>query len=196
MARRDALPPPPPDDFCEDRPQLALVPMPAPNADSVLAAWADAPRKKERKVTWTLDSVISEVEEMIARAQSGEENVWEEARSKHMVGLLARCYRNVYGAPLSLSSQERARAMFAAANMLRVDFGGDAGEMVEYLRWGWQREQHRENERRAGRRPAQQAFTWTTFFCARFLLNDYRLGLARERDAEPSESGIRMVATR
>lgn len=112
--------------------------------------------------------------------QSGD---WSDALPRHLVVLHGMIHEHVYGvAPAESTGAEFAAAAVAAARMLKVDFGGDAQAMFEFIRWSWQREQDREEWRRQNHKEGGR-LDWRRQFCQRGILTDYRVDMARKRGA-------------
>lgn len=103
-------------------------------------------------------------------------------RPTHLVALWARCHGQVYGVePAELDAAAWRGAAFAAARLVRGEFGGSMEAAVEFLRWTWRREQWREDKAREERNARVGRIGWRLQFVARHLLTDYRLDRARRR---------------
>lgn len=141
-----------------------------------LGRWSEkAPRKKGGTIS---DGRIrAATAEVLDSMKSGD---WADARSVHFVALYAHLHEGVYGAPpAELSPSVRLRASGMAARLLEKHFGGDRGEMAEFMRWTWTREKSREKWRRDNDRPGGR-IGWRIQFNGA-LLDDYRVDIARTK---------------
>ena len=141
-----------------------------------LAAWAKPRRATTRVVVGELQSSLSEAAE---RMSSGD---WDGATAKHFVALWAVCHERVYGvsALRELDGMGWRSAVRAAANVLRAEFGSDAAQMAEYVRWCWVREQGREQWRRENG-ASRGRIEWRHQFAYGRLLSDWRVDVARRK---------------
>lgn len=115
---------------------------------------------------------LVEVDEMI---RSGD---WSGATAAHLVALYERMHEKCYGvAPAELGPTGCYDARNLAAGMMRREFSNDPTEMVQYMRWAWEREMEREEWRRKNGRDGGRVGVRLMFGGA--LLTDYRLHLAR-----------------
>jgi len=117
--------------------------------------------------------------DMKRMAESGE---WDGAGGLHLVVLYEFLHREVYGVEaLELDAKTRRMATSAAKSLTEKFFGGDYGATVSFMRWAWQREQGREEWRRANGREGGR-LGWPLQFSAR-LVSDYRLDGERKAGA-------------
>jgi len=134
----------PPDDLFDPTP----APRPKTLAAEELSDWVGRRKPKGSsgiaKSRW--DRIRTEASRMMA---SGD---WSDATASHLVALYASCHMRVYGieaTELEASAKERLAAAGVAARLLRAQFDDDAGEMADFIRWVWIRENGREKKRRA-----------------------------------------------
>jgi hypothetical protein len=181
--------PPPPEDFCNDEPQLKLV----PTAEDLLAVWSKLPKRRKSNTVWSMNKVLPEALAFVEAEKTAGSAAWANARGSHFVALHAWCYERVYKTTLSMSGVDRVNAGYMAGRMLRIDFNDDGAAMMGYLRWAWNEEEQREWAARtdAGRHAAAP-LSWYLLFASRDRLNRFRHA-SRERE---HESGVRMVAAR
>lgn len=87
-----------------------------------------------------LDGLLEDAEK---RASSGD---WEGASARSFVGLYALCHRLTYGVDASELEDRMTlqNATRAAARALHVHFADDKSEMVEFMKWVWERERGRD----------------------------------------------------
>lgn len=106
---------------------------------------------------------------------------WEDAIPRHFVAAYAILHEMVYGvAPAELTPVSRLRAARTASLCLQREFGDDAAEMADFLRWTWTREREREKWRRANGREGGRIGVYLQFGA---LVTDYRLAIARKAGA-------------
>jgi len=130
--------------------------------------------KPKRKRGVNVDRVRAELEIFLAADR------YETMKPIHLVALWARCHERVYGVvPSELAGDAWLAAASAAGKLVRVEFGGDMGNAVEFLRWTWRREQGREIVARKRKDDRVSRIGWRLQFAQRYLLTDYRLDLAR-----------------
>lgn len=109
-----------------------------------------------------------------------ERDDWSKARPTHLVALYTWCHEQVYEVEATeMVGLNWLAAASAAAKMVREEFGGSVLEGVEFLRWTWKREKHREEWRRENEREGGR-ITWRAQFQQRYLLTDYRIDRARQ----------------
>ena len=99
------------------------------------------PKKAPRQARQSkIDMAITDAE---LRAQTGE---WEGIPSRIFVGLYGLCHRILYGfVPDELKvTREFDKAAKMAARRLRESFDNDAEEMVEFIKWSWERQKSKE----------------------------------------------------
>lgn len=109
-------------------------------------------------------------------AESGD---WSAAHGGHLVALYEWLHAEVYGVATSELAVRRQRAVAAsvAGAMVKREFAGDYGEAVRFMKWAWEREQEREEWRRANGRSGQRV-GWRLQFGGA-LVTDWRLDEAR-----------------
>lgn len=121
---------------------------------------------------------IATRQQVCSMMESGD---WSEAESKHLIGLFIVLFERVYGVPCSeLSGPSRFYAAKQAGELLEERFDGDAGAMVHYMRWAWEREAEREQWRRQNRRDGA-TMNWRWMFAPGKTLDEYTLAQARRR---------------
>lgn len=87
-----------------------------------------------------LEGLLEDAEK---RAASGD---WESASGRSFVGLYALCHRLTYGVDaVELEDRQTLQnATRAAAKALHVHFADDKSELVEFVKWVWEREKGRD----------------------------------------------------
>jgi hypothetical protein len=155
------------------------APAPAPQveadgADSVIPSVPRAPRRGRGSVK--LSKLEVAVQNAERRAKDGD---WSEVDGAMLVGLYAVCHRLVYGVlPLELEKvPEFRRAAGVAMTMLQQHFEGEAGAMVEFVKWAWVIEKERHEW--AGRQvpvAKRKRLLWQFLFTER-TLTDYRISI-------------------
>lgn len=81
------------------------------------------------------------LEDAKQRAQSGE---WSGANGTTWIGLYVLCFQMVYGQrPIDLDKPMMAFLSRAGTGALRSHFKDNTGELVEYVKWVWDREKRR-----------------------------------------------------
>jgi len=169
------------------RPQLAASTTSALGAFDELVTNAtdielDRQRRARRKPSGSLKNAVRDVEDMYDRAKEEGENVWTEAKPRHLVGLYAKLHESVYGVlPIEVDGVAFAGAVSAARTMLDREFEGDVLKMLGFMRWVWSRERWREaDRRRRGGEGRDYRVGWRLQFASRALFTDWRVALMRE----------------
>lgn len=118
------------------------------------------------------------LEDAERRAATGD---WEDATARSFVGLYALCHRLTYGVDaLDLAEPGALQgATRAATRALHVHFGDDKSELVEFVKWVWEREKGREEwaareGKNRGRLNARIQFSAA-------LVTDYRVDMTRRK---------------
>lgn len=99
------------------------------------------PETKPKRKRETLKRIDALVKDAGLRAASGE---WEGVEGSVFVGLYAFCFRNAYGEiPIDLYNSEGLIGIGArnASRIVRKHFKGDTSEMVEFIKWVWEKEE-------------------------------------------------------
>lgn len=117
--------------------------------------------------------VLDELDSMLS---SGE---WGEARPVHLVELYCMLHERVYGVEaLDLRGQlNRQAAARMVLTMLQRDFDSVVADVVEFMRWSWQREEAREEWRRRNN-TGRRRLTWRMQFGGE-LLTEYLMQRVR-----------------
>lgn len=164
-----------------------LEPMPEQQSLSGLSQWIDqAPPKKPRGKTTARSSsgyekARAETNALVTIERSNPE-VWASAQPKHLVALYSLLHEQVYDvAPIELKDVWKG-VVSAAKSMLEKEFNKDAKAFVEFIRWTWIRERHREMKRRAENADGSR-IGWVLQFKSRAMLTDYRVDVARSQEA-------------
>ncbi len=132
------------------------------------------PAKRRSVASSTFERTLLETQEMI------DSRDWTACAARHLVALYDLMHRKTYGVEPTMTGSERYRStMIAGSFVLRV-FGGDFEKALEYLRWVWTREMGREKWRRENGREAGR-LSLRSIFSGSFLLDDYRVAMARKR---------------
>lgn len=173
VARSSALPV----SYPPEEPQSAKMLVASQSViDFASRAIARAENPKKRPMRVSPKRIAQALVEAADRARRSD---WEGATGAHLVGLYAHLHEGVYGvAATELDAQGWAFASAAANRMVGQQFGGSFESAVEFLRWVWRREEDREKWRRANGRSGGR-LGWRVQFCARWLVDDYRVDVAR-----------------
>jgi len=135
--------------------------LPVPPSDQF---FADAERKTERgkKKRPVFDAARMRVrmKEADAMRESGE---WGGASAQHFVALFSILHAKVYGVPSEFSNDDRNKAAFMAAKLLRENFDGDSTRFADFMRDVWTKEFEREKWRRENQREGGR-ITWYKMF--------------------------------
>lgn len=150
---------------------------------SGLGAWASkgkakAPPKKRTGVSKaSFDRAMTDVSDLMA---SGD---WSKAKPIHVFALYCHLHEHVYGVPPGeTGSADRTRACFQVANLIRSQFDGKISEMVDFVRWAWQREESRESWRRENGRLSGFRLGSRLLFSGT-MVSDYRVQMKRAAHA-------------
>jgi len=126
----------------------------------------------------TLGPLAVALEDAERRAASGE---WEDAGARAFVGLYAMCHRMVYHVDAGDLTDTRTfqAATRLAAGALHRYFGDDKDDLVEFIKWIWEREKGREEwaareGKDRGRLNVRLQFSAT-------LVTDYRVDQSRRK---------------
>lgn len=162
-----------------DRPTLQLIwnntsaqARTAPQ--DAIREWAKrAKRQQKRSGGVQRQKVLDELDSMLS---SGE---WGEARPVHLVELYCMLHERVYGVEaLDLRGQlNRQAAARMVLTMLQRDFDSVVADVVEFMRWSWQREEAREEWRRRNN-TGRRRLTWRMQFGGE-LLTEYLMQRVR-----------------
>lgn len=137
-----------------------------------------APKKSRAKETGrrAFDRAREEALEMFKRRD------FTGAEERHVVALHAMLHLEILGVEeADLDAEVFLGAVSAAKRLCAEAFGGQVGELVEYVRWAWGREKQREARRRANDETNGARLSWRWLFAARQTLTDYRVALHRSR---------------
>lgn len=130
-------------------------------------------RRTRRRPDWEVS-----LEDAEKRAASGK---WEDAQIRSFVGLYAFCHRLTYGVD-DLDLEDKAvwrSATRQATRVLHNHFNDDKAEMVEFIKWVWEREAGREEwAKREGKNRGR--LNVRIQFSAR-IITDYRVDRSRRR---------------
>jgi len=162
-----------------DGKQIAAMEEAADSLDKWVAKSGSKSGKRSGASKRSIDKAMGEARDLIkAKAEA--------ATPAQLVALYCICYEDVYGIePIEMVGETWKRACFAAARLVKQEFQGCSGEAMEYLRWTWRREKHREQHRSDDAR--RWRVTWRQQFVSKSLLSDYRTEMARaNRAAERS----------
>lgn len=112
------------------------------------------------------------------RARSGE---WEDAKAATLVGLYALCHQMVYGV---VPSELKQVGLFRAATrmakrMMHEYFDDDPSQVVELIRWSWEREK-RKNTWAQSHAIDRNRLSWKWQFAAS-METDYRIARTQKR---------------
>jgi hypothetical protein len=134
-------------------------------------------RASRRTYTFSKSKVAAAQKDFEARAAAGN---WAGAGPASFVALYVWAHCNVYGVePAEMNGHAWAFASSAAKKLLDSEFGGDATQMVQFMKWVWRREEGREKWRVENGRDAAGRITWRTQFTASYLITDYRISMQR-----------------
>lgn len=106
---------------------------------------------------------------------------WSEFKPLHLVLLWAKCHEKVYGvAPdVEMTGAKWKLAAVHAEKLVEHEFGGDVQEAIEFVRWSWLRERHREAMAKRNGQARVSRIGWRLQFAQRYLVTDYRIDKAR-----------------
>jgi hypothetical protein len=168
-------------------PRNPLLPLPAPPpssakqlraAESMASFAAPAVERLERRRAFRGKSrtgIERAREQMNAMCESGE---WGQATGDHLVALYEWLHEQVYGvATAELDGKNWSAAAAMANRMTKEYFGGDYGRAMLFMKWAWNRERFREEQRRA-RGQSGSRIGWRLQFSGA-LVTDHRVDVAR-----------------
>jgi hypothetical protein len=114
----------------------------------------------------------------------GDRTAFEGAGPLELVGVYILFHVHVYKVPPAELQQGAAMAAACSAvrRLLRDVFANDPLQVLEFVRWTWQREARAE-KRRAGDATAGFRIGWRLQFAHAGLLTDYRVAMQRMQQA-------------
>lgn len=139
-----------------------------------------APKKRARNRPRTPPGVVRAAQAAVRERLTTRE--WASATPEELVGLFAWCHAKVYAVEAEVALDRGASwwlASRAAASQLANDHHGDAVQMVDYIRWVWDRENGRERWRRQNGREGGRLSWRLVLGQGTALLADWRLSIAR-----------------
>jgi hypothetical protein len=105
-----------------------------------------------------------------------ERQAWAEFKPRNLVALYCLLHGHVYGVTPEEVRDHFAQATRTAKAMLEHEFDGDAGRMIEFMRWVWSREMNKLKTRDVS---SDFRIGWRLQF-ARTMMSDYRVARARK----------------
>ena len=108
---------------------------------------------------------------------------FSQAEVKHVVALHGLLHKAILEVEEAELATQFLGAVSSASKLCREEFQDTPELLVEYVRWAWMRERHREHKRRTEGDTKTGRLSWKLLFGSRHLITDYRVAQHRTRAA-------------
>lgn len=152
---------------------------PVPEVVNIDDFMGKAPAKRTRSKGPGPAAIKGYVEDIERRVNAKD---WGDLKPTVFVALFIWCHTKVYGVePAELmTGPEFSKARYAAARLIKSQFGGDASDALAFVQWTWDGEQRAEKWRREQNQGVGRTVDWVQQFSRPALVTKYRVAMARK----------------